>query len=107
MNLEDRQSFTFGLAYTLCRRWQMMLVTFLVVLALFMFAGYLVTPSWEAEVLLLAEQQSPAVSPLGGNSTAPPGSEAAENLALMLGGRGIATDMVKKFRLDERTRLRA
>jgi uncharacterized protein involved in exopolysaccharide biosynthesis len=107
MNLEDRQSFGFGFFYTLRRRWLMMLVTFLVILALFMFAGYLITPTWEAEVLLLAEQQSQAISPLGGSNVPPPNSDAAENLAQMLGGKGIATDMVKKFHLDERTRIRA
>jgi uncharacterized protein involved in exopolysaccharide biosynthesis len=108
MNLEDRQAFTFGLAYTLRRRWLMMFVTFLVVLALFAFAGYLVTPTWEAEVLLLAEQQPPAVSPLGAGNNVPPSSaEAAENLQLMLGGKGIAYDMVKAFHLDELTRKKA
>jgi uncharacterized protein involved in exopolysaccharide biosynthesis len=107
MNLEDRQSFTFGFFYTLSRRWLMMLVTFLVVFALFIFAGYLITPTWEAEVLLLAEQQSQAISPLGGSNVPPPNSDAAENLAQFLGGKGIATDMVKKFGLDERTRIKA
>jgi len=107
MNLEDRQSFTFGFFYTLSRRWLMMLVTFLVILALFVFAGYLITPTWEAEVLLLAEQQSQAISPLGGSNVPPPNSDAAENLAQFLGGKGLATDMVKKYRLDERTRIRA
>jgi uncharacterized protein involved in exopolysaccharide biosynthesis len=107
MNLEDRQSFSYGFFYTLSRRWLMMLTTFLAVLFLFMFAGYLITPTWEAEVLLLAEQQSQAVSPLGGSNVPPPNSDAAENLAQFLGGKGIATDMVKKFRLDERTRIRA
>jgi len=81
MNVEDRQSFTFAFFYTLRRRWLMMTVTFVVILALFMFAGYLVTPTWEAEVLLMAEQQSQAVSPLGGSNVPPPNSDAAENLA--------------------------
>jgi uncharacterized protein involved in exopolysaccharide biosynthesis len=107
MNLEDRQSFTFGFVYTLSRRWLMMLVTFFAVLFLFVFAGYLITPTWEAEVLLLAEQQSQAITPLGTSNVPPPNSDAAENLAQFLGGKGIATDMVKKFRLDERTRIRA
>jgi len=107
MNLEDRQSFTFGFFYTLSRRWLMMLMTFLIILFLFIFAGYLITPTWEAEVLLLAEQQSQAVSPLGGSNVPPPNSDAAENLAQFLGGKALATDMVKKFRLDERTRIRA
>jgi uncharacterized protein involved in exopolysaccharide biosynthesis len=107
MNLDDRQSFSYGFFYTLSRRWLMMLTTFLAVLALFIFAGYLVTPTWEAEVLLLAEQQSQAISPLGGSNVPPPNSDAAENLAQFLGGKGIATDMVKKFRLDERTRIKA
>jgi uncharacterized protein involved in exopolysaccharide biosynthesis len=108
MNFEDRQTFSFGFAYTMRRRWLMMLVTFIVVLALFIFAGYLVTPTWEAEVLLLAEQQTPAVSPLGaGNSIPPSSSDAAENLQLMLGGKGIAYDMVKAFHLDELTRKHA
>ena len=56
MNLQDRQAFNFGLTYIICRRYVMMVVTFLVTLSLFIFAGYLVTPTWEAEVLLLAEQ---------------------------------------------------
>ena len=108
MELDDRQSFTFGFIYTLRRRWLMMSTTFLVVLGLFLFAGYLITPTWEAEVLLLAEQQTPAVSPLGaGNSIPPSSSDAAENLELMLGGKGIATDMVKQFHLDELTRIKA
>ena len=107
MELEDRQSFAFGLFYTMSRRWLMMLATFVAVLALFLFAGYLVTPTWEAEVLLLAEQQTPSVSPLGSGNPAPPNSDAAENLQLMLGGKGIATDMVKAFRLDELTRIKA
>jgi uncharacterized protein involved in exopolysaccharide biosynthesis len=107
MNLEDRQSFSFGFFYTLSRRWLMMLATFVAILALFMFAGYLITPTWEAEVLLLAEQQPQAISPLGGSNVPPPNSDAAENLSQFLGGKGIATDMVKKFRLDERTRIKA
>lgn len=108
MNLDDRQSFTFGLAYALRRRFGLMVLTFLAVFGLFLFAGYLVTPTWEAEVLLLAEQQPPAVSPLGTSGAVPPSAaEAAENLQLMLGGKGIAYDMVKQFRLDERTRLKA
>jgi len=107
LNLEDRQAFTFGFAYTLRRRWLMMIVTFLAVLALFIFAGYLITPTWEAEVLLLAEQAPPGVSPLGANAAPASSSDAAENLSLMLGGKGIAYDMVKAFHLDERTRLKA
>jgi uncharacterized protein involved in exopolysaccharide biosynthesis len=107
MNLDDRQAFTFAFAYTMRRRWLMMLVTFLAVLVLSLFAGYLITPSWEAEVLLLAEQQPPAVSPLGTSATAPSSSDAAENLSNMLGGKGLAYDMVKQFHLDERTRLKA
>ena len=108
MNLDDRQTFSFGFAYTMRRRWLMMSMTFAVVLGLFLFAGYLVTPTWEAEVLLLAEQQAPPVSPLGvGNNIPPSGADAAENLQLMLGGKGIATDMVKAFHLDELARKKA
>jgi uncharacterized protein involved in exopolysaccharide biosynthesis len=107
MNVDDRQSFTFGFFYTLRRRWLMMAMTFVVVLALFIFAGYLITPTWEAEVLLMAEQQSQAISPLGGSNVPPPNSDAAENLAQFLSGKGLATDMVKKYKLDERTRIKA
>ena len=107
MNLDDRQAFTFGLTYIIFRRWVMTLVTFFIVLFLFLFAAYLITPTWEAEVLLLAEWRPLAVSPLGENSAASKADDAAENLALMLGGKALAYDMVKKYGLDERQRLRA
>lgn len=107
MNLQDRQAFTFGLTYIMCRRYVMMFVTFLVVLVLFVLAAYLVTPTWEAEVLLLAEWRPLAVTPLGDNSLPPKADDAAENLAQMLGSKGLAYDMVRAFRLDERTRLKA
>lgn len=107
MNLQDRQAFTFGLTYIICRRYVMMFVTFSVVLALFVFAGYLVTPTWEAEVLLLAESRPVAVSPLGDKAAPPRADDAAENLAQMLSGKGLAYDMVRAFRLDERARIKA
>lgn len=84
-----------------------MLVTFLIIVFLFIFAGYLVTPTWEAEALLLAEWRPLAVSPLGDNSAPPKADDSSENLALMLGGKALTYDMVKAFRLDERARLKA
>lgn len=107
MNLQDRQAFTFGFTYIMCRRYIMMSVTFLVVVLLFVFAGYLINPTWEAEVLLLAEWRPLAVSPLGDNTAPPKADDAAENLALMLGGKALTYDMVRAFHLDERARLKA
>ena len=105
MDLDDRNAFLFGLTYIVCRRYRMMLAVFFAVFFLFVFAGYLVTPTWKAEVLLLASQSSkPVVSPFGGGVPAPSGGEPARDLAIMLGGKGIAYDMVRQFNLDERLR---
>jgi succinoglycan biosynthesis transport protein ExoP len=110
MDLVDRQTFIVGLGYTLNRRKFLMAGTFLVVFALFMFAGYLITPTWTAETLLLAE---PAPKPLltpfpdatvGGASLA---SDTAQNLVLLLGSKGLSYEIVKEFKLDERQRRKA
>jgi uncharacterized protein involved in exopolysaccharide biosynthesis len=108
MDLTDRQKFLAGLIYAMFRRWGLMAVTFVAVFLMSVFAGYLITPTWEAEVLLYAEAPpEPPAAPF--TTTGPPSTQAspAENLATMLGGKGIALDMVKQFKLDERTRLKA
>lgn len=108
MDFSDRHTFLRSLTYLFRRRYVMMAVTFTVFMVLFCFGSYLLTPTWEAEVLLLAEQPpQPPPSPFGGGVAASSTVSPADNLATMLGGKGIAYDMVKEFRLDERTRLKA
>jgi len=108
MDFTDRHTFLRSLIYLFVRRYVMMAVTFLVVLLLFCFGAYLLTPTWEAEILLLAEQPpQPRSSPFGGGVASPSTVSPSDNLATMLGGKGIAYDMVKEFRLDERARLKA
>jgi uncharacterized protein involved in exopolysaccharide biosynthesis len=105
MDMTDRQAFTRGLVYVLLRRWGLMAAIFGAVLFLFLFAGYLLTPTWEAEVLLLAEQTAaPVKTPFGSAGTPAPAADSSENLSLMLGGKGLAYDMVRQFGLDERLR---
>lgn len=108
MDFSDRHTFLRSLVYLFARRYVMMATTFVVVLALFCFAAYLLTPTWEAEVLLLAEQPpQPPPSPFGGGVATPGQVSPSDNLATMLGGKGIAYDMVREFHLDERKRLKA
>lgn len=108
MDFSDRHSFLRSLIYLFVRRYVMMAVTFVLVMALFCFGAYLLTPTWEAEILLLAEQPpQPPPSPFGGGVSSPATVSPSDNLATMLGGKGIAYDMVKEFHLDERTRLKA
>ena len=108
MDFSDRHAFLRSLIYLFVRRYVMMAVTFVVVMILFCFGAYLLTPTWEAEILLLAEQPpQPPPSPFGGGVASPTTVSPSDNLATMLGGKGIAYDMVKEFHLDERTRLKA
>lgn len=108
MDFSDRHSFLRSLLYLFVRRWLMMLVTFAAVMFLFCFGAYLLTPTWEGEVLLLAEQPpQPPSNPFGGTVPSASTVSPSDNLATMLGGKGISFDMVKEFRLDERLRLRA
>jgi len=108
MDFTDRHTFLRSLLYLFVRRWVMMAVTFAVVMVLFCFGAYLLTPTWEGEVLLLAEQPpQPPSSPFKGGVASSSTVSPSDNLATMLGGKGLAYDMVKEFRLDERTRLRA
>jgi len=108
MDFTDRHTFLRSLVYLFARRYLLMAVTFVVVMLLFCFGAYLLTPTWEAEVLLLAEQPpQPPTTPFGGGMATPTSASPADNLATMLGGKGIAYDMVREFRLDERTRLKA
>src|SRR5688572_19053402 len=108
MDFSDRHTFLRSLLYLFVRRYVLMAVTFVAVMFLFCFGAYLLTPTWDGEVLLLAEQPpQPPSSPFGGGVSSATTVSPSDNLATMLGGKGLAVDMVKEFRLDERLRLRA
>ncbi|MCE9613365.1 MAG: hypothetical protein K8T26_03760 [Lentisphaerae bacterium] len=110
MNLVDKEAFLHNFFYVLCRRKILILVTFLLTLAMVFFAGFLLTPTWEAEALLLVDAPTRAnPSPFPGlMSPQPPAStdDPAQSVVALLTGKSMAYEMVKRFGLDERKRLK-
>lgn len=109
--MPSRQDLLQSLVYTLLRRKVMIAVTFVVVLALVMFAGYLVTPTWEGTALLMVQTNS--TSPVAAFSERyQPGqsntvSSHVQSVTLLLLSREVAYEMVKRFHLDEQMRRKA
>ena len=111
MQIQTRQELLQSFIYTLFRRKVMIVVTFLVVFALILFAAYLVTPTWEAitmvmvqtnttaDVASLSEKQQPGQPNTVGSH--------AQSLTLLLLSRDMAYEMVKRFHLDEQERKKA
>ena len=110
MDLVDRETFLYNFVYVLFRRKVLIVSIFVLLVALFLFAGYLLTPSWESETLIVGEQVSrSSVAPFAdAASSAPPPEHGlvAQQLVAILKGKGMAYDMVKQFHLDERLRQR-
>lgn len=111
MQIQTRQDLLQSLVYTLFRRKVMIVVTFVALFGLVLFAGYLMTPTWEATVLLMVQSNaSPDVATLSeANQPGQPNtvSSHAQSLALLLLSRETAYEMVKRFHLDEEKRRKA
>src|SRR5688572_1887373 len=111
MEIQTRQDLLQSFVYTLFRRKVMILTTFLVVFSLVLFAGYLVTPTWEGLTMLMVQTNSTSdVAAL--NEKQQPGQpntigSHAQSLTLLLLSRDMAYEMVKRFRLDVEERRKA
>jgi uncharacterized protein involved in exopolysaccharide biosynthesis len=111
MQIETRQDLLQSIVYTLFRRKVLIAVTFVVLFGLVMFAGYLMTPTWEAITMLMVQTNAnPDVATLSeAQQPGPPNTVAshAQSLTLLLLSREMAYEMVKRFHLDEEQRRKA
>ncbi len=107
----DRDEFLHNLAYAMCRWKYAILGIFALTVFMVFFAGYMLTPSWKAEVYLLAE---PTLTPP--RSAFPDPTRVvtrqttdlySQHLIRILQGKEMALAIVDRFDLAERKRQKA
>ncbi|MEW6220967.1 MAG: hypothetical protein AB1634_15750 [Thermodesulfobacteriota bacterium] len=111
MEILTRDQLVTSFLYALCNRKLLMAMSFLAVLFMALFLGYLVTPSWTATTLLMVQANPRTrLAPFAeGVQSSPPTTAAsyAQSLAMLMNGRAMAYEMVRTFGLDERKRQKA
>jgi len=111
MNLSDRDDFLHNMAYAFCR-WKYVVVgTFLILVAMVFFAGYMMNPTWQTEFHMLAEPTLPPATAGFPDPTRPKREFSADmysqHVVRTLQGKELAIEVVQKFGLDERMRRKA
>lgn len=106
-----RDDFLHNLAYAMCR-WKFAIVgIFLLLVVMVFFAGYLMTPSWQAKVYLLAEPTSTPARSAFPDPTRQVQRQSSDfygqHVVRILQGKEMALAIVDKFDLAERARRRS
>jgi len=106
----SKKDLLFNIVYTLCRRKSLIIgLTFLTYVS-FIFGTYLVTPLWKATAMVMMEP-NPRQQIILFDKLASPSGQISQinpvlNIVEMLKARSAASEVVKEFGLDERSRQR-